>query len=138
MRLDGILNSVFDRLGFKNVMSEISAVFTDDANMRALNAKWRHIDKPTNVLSFPAFPLKPGEPPRHLLGDIVFALETLEREAHEQQKPFSHHLTHLMLHGVLHLLGFDHQTEEEAEVMERLEREILFTHAIPDPYQDNG
>jgi len=130
-----ILDSVFAHFGFADVETELSAVFTDDATMRQLNAKWRDIDKPTNVLSFPAFALEVGQAPRPFLGDIVFALETIEREAAEQHKTFSHHLTHLMLHGILHLLGFDHQTSDEAETMEALEREILKRHAIPDPYQ---
>jgi len=134
-KLAQILDSVFAHLGFADVETELSAVFTDDATMRQLNTKWRGIDKPTNVLSFPAFALEAGLAPRQMLGDIVFALETIEREAHEQQKTFSHHLTHLMLHGILHLLGFDHQTSDEAETMEALERTILARHAIPDPYQ---
>jgi len=134
-RLTQILDSVFALLGFKDVSSELSVVFTDDIRMRALNLQWRDVDRSTNVLSFPTFPLKAGNMPGPLLGDIVFALETIEREAQEQQKIFLNHLTHLMVHGILHLLGFDHQDEKEAEQMEALERKILSLHAIPDPYQ---
>jgi len=135
-RLAQILSSVFAHFGFNTLETELSALFTDDARMRELNARWRGVDKPTNVLSFPAFALAPGQAPQQMLGDIVFALETIEREAIEQQKDFLNHLTHLMLHGILHLLGFDHEENDEAERMEALEREILALHAIPDPYQE--
>jgi len=135
VRLSEILDSIFVRLGFGDVESELSVVFTDDVSMRQINNRWRGLNKPTNVLSFPAFSLQKGECPRALMGDIVFALETITYEAQQQQKPFFNHLTHLMVHGILHLLGFDHQTPQEAEQMEALERKILSLHAIPDPYQ---
>ena len=114
--------------------SELSLVFTDDAAIRELNNDWRDKDKPTNVLSFPAFNLKPGQKPGPMLGDIVIARETVAREALEERKPFDDHLTHLVVHGFLHLLGYDHLTETEAEEMEGLERKILARLAIPDPY----
>nr|WP_182548932.1 rRNA maturation RNase YbeY [Phyllobacterium myrsinacearum] len=114
--------------------SELSLVFTDDAAIKELNNDWRDKDKPTNVLSFPAFPIKPGQKPGPMLGDIVIARETVEREAVEEQKLFDHHLTHLIVHGFLHLLGYDHIVESEAEEMEDLERKILAHLAIPDPY----
>jgi probable rRNA maturation factor len=114
--------------------SELSLVFTDDAAIKELNNDWRDKDKPTNVLSFPAFPIKPGQKPGPMLGDIVIARETVEREAVEEQKLFDHHLTHLIVHGFLHLLGYDHIVESEAEEMEDLERKILARLAIPDPY----
>ncbi len=114
--------------------SEVSFLFTDDATMRGINNEWRGKDKPTNVLSFPAFPLRPGMAPKPLLGDIVFALETVQREAMSEHKSFENHLTHLIIHGVLHLLGYDHENEDDAEVMESLERTILESLAIPDPY----
>ncbi len=114
--------------------SELSLVFTDDAAIRELNNDWRDKDKPTNVLSFPAFPIKTGQKPGPMLGDIVIARETVEREAIDEQKPFDHHLTHLIVHGFLHLLGYDHIVESEAEEMEGLERKILAHLAIPDPY----
>ncbi len=113
---------------------ELSIVFTDDENIRQLNARWRGKDKPTNVLSFPAFPVKRGAPLPPMLGDIVIAFETVEREARDEGKTFDAHLLHLVVHGFLHLLGYDHEEEREAEEMERLERRILAALAIPDPY----
>jgi probable rRNA maturation factor len=115
--------------------SELSLVFTDDAHIRELNAEWRRKDKPTNVLSFPAFPPEKGRtrlPP--MLGDIVLAFETVQREAALEEKPFDHHLSHLLVHGLLHLLGYDHETDGEAQEMEALERRILARLAIGDPY----
>jgi probable rRNA maturation factor len=114
--------------------SELSVVFTDDAHIRTLNAGWRSKDKPTNVLSFPAFPVKPGERLPPMLGDVVLAAETVAREAELEGKPLDHHITHLVIHGVLHLLGHDHEDETEAERMEALERAALARLAIPDPY----
>ncbi|EKF44250.1 rRNA maturation RNase YbeY [Nitratireductor indicus] len=112
----------------------ISLLFTGDAAIRVLNNQWRGKDKPTNVLSFPAAqaPVPDLEPVP--LGDIILALETVRREADEEGKTFENHLTHLLVHGFLHLLGYDHETDEEAEEMEALEREILQSLAIPDPY----
>lgn len=117
---------------------EISLVFTDDENIRSINAEWRGQDKPTNVLSFPAFPLVPGGKPGPMLGDIILAEETLRREALDLGKPFDDHLTHLLVHGFLHLFGYDHLTEEEAEVMEGLEIRILAELGLDDPYGDHG
>jgi probable rRNA maturation factor len=112
--------------------AELSVVLTDDAAIRAINAQWRHKDEPTNVLSFPAPPAMPGAP--RLLGDIVIAHETTAREAKTEGKPFADHLGHLAVHGFLHLLGYDHESDADAEVMERLEREILAKLGVPDPY----
>jgi probable rRNA maturation factor len=113
--------------------AQIAIVLTDDATIRALNARWRGQDKPTNVLSFPAPALRaPGEPLH--LGDIVIAYETTAREAAEEGKPFAHHLSHLAVHGLLHLLGHDHGEDREADAMENLERTILSRLGIPDPY----
>lgn len=114
--------------------AELSLLFTDDAHVRALNRDWRGKDKPTNVLSFPAFPVAPGDPVPPMLGDIALAFETVMSEAALEEKPFDHHLTHLVVHGMLHLLGHDHEDEDEAEAMEALERAILARLAIPDPY----
>jgi len=114
--------------------SELSILFTDDARIRELNRAWRGKDKPTNVLSFPAFETEPGDPLPPLLGDIVLARETIAAEAGLEEKPFDNHLTHLVIHGLLHLLGHDHEDEAEAERMEALERHILSELAIPDPY----
>lgn len=114
--------------------SELSVMFTDDAAIRALNAEWRGKDKPTNVLSFPAFPPAKGGPLPPMLGDIVLAAETVAREAQEENKPLENHMTHLVIHGLLHLLGYDHETDDEAEEMEAVERAALARLAIPDPY----
>ncbi len=113
--------------------SELSVVFCDDARIRDLNAEWRGKDRPTNVLSFPAFEAEEGfQPP--MLGDIVLAAETVAREAELENKPLDNHISHLLVHGFLHLLGYDHETEEEAEDMEAVERRALARLAIPDPY----
>lgn len=113
--------------------AQIAVLLTDDAAIKALNAHWRGQDKPTNVLSFPAPAMRaPGEP-RHL-GDIVIAYETTAREAAEEGKPFAHHLSHLAVHGLLHLLGHDHGEDRAADAMEHLERTILSRLGIPDPY----
>ena len=113
---------------------ELSLLFTDDARMQVLNRDWRGKDKPTNVLSFPAFPATPGGKVPPMLGDIAVARETVAREAEEEQKPFRDHLSHMITHGFLHLLGYDHETDSEAEIMEFAERRILARLAIPDPY----
>ena len=132
--VDGVLQATLLELGFDNIDSELSLVFTNDADIREINAKWRHIDKPTNVLSFPAFALQPGQEPGEILGDIVIARETVAREAAEEHKSFDDHLSHLVVHGLLHLMGYDHQNDEEAEQMETLERKILASLGISDPY----
>lgn len=132
--VDSVLQATLQELGFNNIDSELSLVFTNDADIREINAKWRHIDKPTNVLSFPAFALQPGQEPGEILGDIVIARETVEREAAEEDKSFDDHLSHLVVHGLLHLMGYDHQNDDEAEQMETLERKILASLGISDPY----
>jgi probable rRNA maturation factor len=114
--------------------SELSVVFSDDGHIQKLNAGWRGKDKPTNVLSFPAFPLVQGGPLPPMLGDIVLAAETVAREAALEEKPLRNHITHLVIHGLLHLLGYDHETDVEAEEMEAIERAALARLAIPDPY----
>jgi probable rRNA maturation factor len=112
----------------------VDVLFTSDAEIQILNRDFRKIDKPTNVLSFPAslMPVVPGEMAH--LGDIVIAFETVEREAREQQKSLSHHVTHLIVHATLHLLGHDHENEDEAEIMEGKECQILARLNIADPY----
>jgi probable rRNA maturation factor len=114
--------------------SELGITFTDDINISALNRDWRRKTSPTNVLSFPIREIEPGAPLPPALGDIVLALETIRREAEMDAKPLRHHLVHLIVHGMLHLLGHDHQAEEEAERMEGLERRVLARLAIPDHY----
>ncbi|WP_025032899.1 rRNA maturation RNase YbeY [Bradyrhizobium sp. DOA9] len=119
--------------------AEVAVMLTDDAGIRTLNSNWRGIDKPTNVLSFPALQpegaWKVGDAPR-MLGDIAIAYETMRREADEEHKPFEHHLSHLAVHGFLHLVGYDHENDDDAEEMEALETEILAHLGIPDPYAD--
>jgi probable rRNA maturation factor len=120
---------------------EISLVLTDDADIQAMNKDYRGKDKPTNVLSFSDTPLVQAELANAvlmeeplLLGDIVLARETLVREAAEQNKNFRDHLTHLLVHGVLHLAGYDHLEENEANRMENLEIMILQSLHVSNPY----
>jgi probable rRNA maturation factor len=114
--------------------TEVAVMLTDDARIRDLNREWRGQDKATNVLSFPAAQ-PPGESPQPLmLGDIAIAFETTRLEAEAEGKPFQNHLSHLAIHGFLHLLGYDHLDDEEAEEMEALERDILAKLGIADPY----
>jgi probable rRNA maturation factor len=112
----------------------VDVVLTSDAEIREINREWRGKDKTTNVLSFPAAeqPVPDGEVAH--LGDMVLAFETVEREAKEAAKPLSHHVTHLVVHGTLHLLGHDHEDDLEAEAMEAKEKEILAGLGIADPY----
>jgi probable rRNA maturation factor len=114
--------------------AELAVMLTDDAGIRALNQDWRGIDKPTNVLSFPAVALPGGGSRPRTLGDVAIAYETTRREALDENKPFGHHLSHLAVHGFLHLIGYDHETDDDAETMEELERQILARLGIPDPY----
>jgi len=113
---------------------ELSLVFTNDESIGEINAQWRGKNTPTNVLSFPAFPLQPGRMPGPMLGDIVIGRETVEREAAELEKEVQTHLTHLLVHGFLHLFGYDHMKTDEAERMEALETRILATLGLSDPY----
>ncbi|WP_404482621.1 rRNA maturation RNase YbeY [Novosphingobium sp. BL-52-GroH] len=119
-----------------------SLLFTSDAEVHVLNREWRAKDKPTNVLSFPMLErddlldLAPDGPPE-MLGDLALACETCTREAAEKGVPVEHHATHLILHGLLHLAGHDHETgDAEAEAMEALETKALAILGIPDPYGD--
>ncbi len=107
----------------------VSLLLTADGAIRDLNRRFRQQDKPTNVLSFPA----PTNPER-FLGDVALAYGVCAREAAEQGKPLAHHLQHLVTHGVFHLLGYDHETDAQAEEMEGLERAVLAGLGIPDPY----
>ena len=115
--------------------AELAIVLTDDSAIRQLNRLWRGIDAATNVLSFPS-KRAAGEPPH--LGDIVLAYETVAREASAEGKPFAHHLAHLVVHGFLHLIGYDHDKDSDAEAMEQTERKILSRLNIPDPYRHPG
>ena len=111
--------------------AEISIVLCDDAFIAELNRKWRQIDKPTNVLSFPSGGPIASTP---VLGDIVIAFETTAREAAEAGKPLRDHVAHLLAHGFLHLIGYDHIADADAETMEALERAVLARLGIADPY----
>jgi probable rRNA maturation factor len=110
---------------------ELSVLLTDDPTIRTINAGWRGVDAPTNVLSFPA----PDAGAQRFIGDIVLAYETIATEARAEHKPFVHHFAHLAVHGFLHLLGYDHVRKKDAEVMEETERDILRQLQIPDPYR---
>lgn len=113
---------------------EVSVAFADDAFIRDLNRTYRGIDAPTNVLAFTDdSDLDSPHPPQ--LGDLVIAFETVVEEATAQHKDVSNHLRHLIVHGVLHLLGYDHEADDQAEVMESLERDILGAANVPDPYR---
>lgn len=116
--------------------AELAIVLSDDSAIRALNRKWRGQNAPTNVLSFPFPAPAPGKKrlASPYIGDIVIAYQTTAREAAAEGKPFNHHLAHLAIHGFLHLLGYDHETDRDAREMERVERAILERIAIPDPY----
>jgi len=116
--------------------AELSILLTNDAEQHELNRQWRGKDSSTNVLSFPQ--IEPFGPVTGLLGDISLARETLEREAAEQGVTFEAHFTHLVVHGFLHILGYDHMTEEEAVEMEGLETVILHGLGIEDPYADDA
>ena len=113
---------------------ELAVVLTNDSEMRRLNSRWRGKDAATNVLSFPFSDAKPGAKSPRLLGDIVIAYETCEREARAQRRSFTDHLAHLALHGFLHLVGYDHVTADEANRMEALEVAVLARLHIANPY----
>jgi probable rRNA maturation factor len=110
---------------------DVAVLLADDARLQGLNRTFRAKDAPTNVLSFPSrADLEPGA-----LGDVALALGVCVREAAEQGKPLAAHVQHLVAHGVLHLLGYDHETDAEAGVMESKERAILAGLGVPDPYR---
>ena len=113
--------------------AEVSLLLCDDARIREINRAWRGLDKPTNVLSFPAAPraLLAKSP---AVGDIAIAHETVAREAQEEGKTFRDHYMHMVVHGFLHLLGYDHETDAEAEEMEALEISVLSALGVADPY----
>jgi probable rRNA maturation factor len=118
---------------------ELSLVLTTDAEVRILNRMWRGQDKPTNVLSFPGDLDIVHDDAPVLLGDVVIAFETTRREVEDDKlaASLSDHLSHLIVHGVLHLLGYDHEIDDEAEAMEQLEIELLAGLGIPNPYADH-
>jgi probable rRNA maturation factor len=115
---------------------EVGVRMVDDGTIAGLNRDWRGRDRPTNVLSFPIGDPVPVPDPTlpWLIGDIVMAYETVTREALNDRKPLGHHVAHLAIHGALHLLGRDHESDEEAEAMEAAEVALLRRLDIPDPY----
>jgi probable rRNA maturation factor len=113
---------------------ELSLLLTDDAGVRELNRTWRGLDKPTNVLSFPGSGLSSPDGIRHL-GDIALAYETIAREAADEHKSLADHVMHLIVHGSLHLLGLDHEADNEAEAMEALEIAALARLGVANPYR---
>lgn len=113
--------------------ASLAVSLADDDAVERLNAAYRGKNRPTNVLSFPDGATDPDG--RAALGDIILAYETVAREAAQQAKPLADHVSHLTAHGVLHLLGWDHETEAEAEAMEAMERSILAVLGIADPYE---
>ena len=132
---------------FKRRTFEINIILTDDSNVKTLNKNYRGKNKPTNVLSFPQinlqnfrrteldmFPLKNAIP----LGDIVLAFQTIRGESIKQDKSLENHVIHLIVHGTLHLLGYDHMRELDAKTMEKLECDILATLGYPDPYHEKS
>jgi probable rRNA maturation factor len=117
---------------------EVCVALSSDAQVAELNASYRGKAAPTNVLSFPAVPMLPIEGEPRFFGDVILALETMQREAADLRLPLEHHMQHLVVHGLLHLLGYDHQTGEEAQAMESLEVRILARLGIADPYAPAG
>jgi len=128
-----VAGALEQRLGLSIKDKELTVRFSSDAEVRALNSEFRGKDTPTNVLSFPVVD-GPGDDAG--LGDIILARETVVREAEEQGKTVADHTSHLILHGILHLLGYDHDTDEDAEEMEAMERDVLAALGIRDPYAD--
>lgn len=132
-------------LAFRSRAFEISIILTDDANMKLLNKTYRGQNKPTNVLSFPQinlqnfrraaldiFPMKSHIP----LGDILLGFQTVQRESRAQDKSLENHAIHLVVHGTLHLLGYDHMRSKDAKTMEKMECDILASLGYPDPYHE--
>ncbi len=129
-------HAVARELGLAN--TEVCVALSSDDQVAELNGSYRGKPTPTNVLSFPAVPMVPMEGEARFLGDLALALETLQREADDMGVPVAHHLQHLVVHGLLHLLGYDHLTDGEAEEMEALEVRILSRLGIADPYANAG
>jgi probable rRNA maturation factor len=138
MDVETVVNSVVEKaLQVTKVRlsheAEASFTFADDRRIHELNAIWRQKDFPTNVLSFPATE-GAALHTSPLLGDVVLAYETIAREAIDEGKAFAHHAAHMIAHGFLHLIGFDHQDDAQADEMEGVESKVLSTLGIPDPW----
>ncbi|MBO0661359.1 rRNA maturation RNase YbeY [Jiella sp. MQZ9-1] len=121
-----------------SLTSEIAVTFADDRTVQEANRDWRDKDKPTNILSFPMSQLETGDLPGPLAGDLLIAFETVAREAEAEAKTTGDHLSHLIVHGFLHLLGYDHLSNADAETMEAHEVAILAALGIADPYGDGN
>ena len=140
MFCEALVKEVLTQLAFERYTEHaiVSVALVNDNLIRDLNARFRNKDAPTNVLSFPNMNLIPDSfsslPAICELGDVIVARETIEREAKEQGKESLHHAGHMIVHGMLHLLGYTHDSDADAEPMEALERLILNAHGIPDPY----
>jgi probable rRNA maturation factor len=137
--LSHIIQSSLDHLGIIFPL-EISVLLTNNQHIQVLNKEYRGQDKPTNVLSFPSLDPEDLTSPQDyseplIIGDIVLAYEKIMTEAQEQNKSFQNHLAHLTIHGLLHLLGYDHEEDDEAEIMEALEVTLLDLLNISNPYQ---
>lgn len=142
------IGATLARLDLSPAVYSVSLLACDDTEIARLNAAFRGKPQATNVLSWPsedraapedgAPPARPDGPMDEELGDIAIAHETCAREAEAQGKPFADHVTHLLVHGVLHLLGYDHLRDKDAALMEGLEVEILASLGLPDPYRDTG
>lgn len=132
------ITKVLKQSKYCNESLEVSIVLANDDFVQELNKTYRHQDKPTNVLSFPqteANDIQEQSLPLINLGDIIIAYETIIKESEEQNKPITNHYTHMLIHGALHLLHYDHQSDDEAQIMEALEIEILNTMDIKNPYE---
>lgn len=128
VKTDDLLIICFDVFDYFCENCSLSLMLSDDAYLLDLNSRYRHINKPTNVLSFPS-----GDVSGYI-GDIAIAFETVMKESIDQKKKFHHHISHLAVHGILHLLGYDHQDDTEAQEMEQLEVMFLKIHGIASPY----
>ena len=132
--LNKIFNEIYKNSDLINTnkLNSVSVLFAGDKKIIELNSRYRKINLPTNVLSFPSFIERNKE---IFLGDIIFSAETIFKEAKRDKKSYNNHLIHLFIHGILHLLGYDHQTEVNAKIMESLEIKILKTLNIDNPYE---
>lgn len=132
------LLTTLNHLEYDRPCCEISILMTNDKEIQELNKTHRNKDRATNVLSFPMnFDYKYDMFAKDVLGDIVFSFDTIQKESIEQSKLFMNHFTHLLVHGTLHLLGYDHIDDSQAELMEKLEVEILEKLQLPNPYKKN-
>lgn len=132
--LGPIIQKVFAHLNYNKPDAWVSVLLTNDDYITTLNSQYRHKNSPTNVLSFPLS----DDPYSTCLGDIALSFDTIKREAEEQQKSLEAHITHMVVHGVLHLLSFDHETEDDALIMEGHECHILNQLGYTNPYLDSN